>query len=153
MKNSFLIVCGFLCFIFLFFCTRFPAQSILFCVSIFIFPFNVKNLLWCFFFLSPGFNNYLFFLLYILAESFGISHPPLMRDDFYEFHCSSCTNGPIYYKRKPMSWLQVIWLSMYNLLISDPSKKFVKWKDELCSFIDIHWENLTPGKKSSILVY
>ena len=37
---------------------------------------------------------------------------------------------------------------MYNVLSKDPEKGYMRWKEEICTFIDEYWDYFRPGKAS-----
>ncbi|KAI8825639.1 uncharacterized protein EV422DRAFT_134636 [Fimicolochytrium jonesii] len=78
-----------------------------------------------------------------------LSNKLLQGDTFYTFKCSVCGKGRQEYERPAMSWLNITHFAVYTLLRQNPAKEFVRWKEEICLFIDTHWEYLKPGKPRS----
>ncbi|KAG2220172.1 hypothetical protein INT45_013870, partial [Circinella minor] len=87
--------------------------------------------------------------------------PLLFGDNFLTFRCSVCTQNGEEYHRNNMSWVAVVHLVIYNLMIRmdqcDKDKpndkkghKYFRWKDDICTFIDEYWDYLVPGKKRSV---
>ncbi|KAI9208417.1 uncharacterized protein BJ171DRAFT_488820 [Polychytrium aggregatum] len=70
----------------------------------------------------------------------------LRGDCFYQFRCRACTGGLEEYERLNMSWVQIVWLSIYNIVQSSPGKEFVRWKEDICDFIDRNWDYMLSGK-------
>ncbi|KAJ3159740.1 Cysteine-rich protein 2-binding protein [Geranomyces michiganensis] len=42
---------------------------------------------------------------------------------------------------------------MYNLLLRDPEKEYLRWREDICRFIETHWDYLKPGKPKSATWY
>ena len=43
--------------------------------------------------------------------------------------------------------IDLIHLAVYNLTRNvDEDKVYVRWREDICRFIDEHWDVLTPGK-------
>ncbi|KAJ3055678.1 Cysteine-rich protein 2-binding protein [Rhizophlyctis rosea] len=40
----------------------------------------------------------------------------------------------------------IVHLVMYNVLMRDPDKEYMRWKEEICTFIDEYWDYFRPGK-------
>ncbi|KAG9305091.1 hypothetical protein G9A89_007731, partial [Geosiphon pyriformis] len=76
----------------------------------------------------------------------SLTKPLLFGDTFYNFQCSVCRQGPEIYERLTMSWLSIVHLTLYNLLKLNRNRKYFQWKDEICRFIEEHWEYLNPRK-------
>ncbi|RUP45487.1 hypothetical protein BC936DRAFT_148108 [Jimgerdemannia flammicorona] len=71
----------------------------------------------------------------------------LLGDDFFYFTCSTCNHGKEVLKRLNMSWIDVVHISLFNLAHTiEPSlsypdnRRYYHWKQDLCAFIDTHWE-------------
>ncbi|KAI9260629.1 hypothetical protein BDA99DRAFT_512688 [Phascolomyces articulosus] len=90
-----------------------------------------------------------------------LPNPLLFGDNFLTFRCSVCTQDDEEYHRNNMSWVAVVHLVIYNLMVRmdlrDKNKpedkkgqKYFRWKDDICAFIDEYWDYLVPGKKRSI---
>ncbi|TPX66032.1 hypothetical protein SpCBS45565_g04706 [Spizellomyces sp. 'palustris'] len=48
-----------------------------------------------------------------------------------------------------MSWQVITHLTIYNLLKRTPEKEYVRWKEDICSFVEVYWEYFKPGKPKS----
>ena len=72
-------------------------------------------------------------------------------DIFFEFTCVKCSDtGKEECKRKSMNWLQVVYLSLYNLICRGSGRKgYFRWKDDLCQFIDQNWNIFHADKKKT----
>ena len=72
-------------------------------------------------------------------------------DIFFEFTCVKCSEtGEERCKRKAMNWLQVVYLSLYNLICRGSGRKgYFRWKDDLCQFIEQNWNNFHADKKKT----
>ncbi|KAJ3173151.1 Cysteine-rich protein 2-binding protein [Geranomyces variabilis] len=44
-------------------------------------------------------------------------------------------------------------LVMYNLLLRDPEKEYLRWREDICRFIELHWDYLKSGKPKSATWY
>ncbi|KNC97342.1 uncharacterized protein SPPG_07270 [Spizellomyces punctatus DAOM BR117] len=75
--------------------------------------------------------------------------PLLAGDVFYTFTCSVCNNGTQLFTRSNMSWQVITHLTIYNLLKRTPEKEYVRWKEDICSFVEMYWEYFKPGKPKS----
>ncbi|RUS19537.1 hypothetical protein BC937DRAFT_87328 [Endogone sp. FLAS-F59071] len=71
----------------------------------------------------------------------------LLGDDFFYFTCLTCGRGKEVLRRLNMSWIDVVHISLFNLthtvqpLASYPDGlRYYHWKQDLCAFIDTHWE-------------
>uniref|UniRef100_H2Z2D5 N-acetyltransferase domain-containing protein n=1 Tax=Ciona savignyi TaxID=51511 RepID=H2Z2D5_CIOSA len=63
-------------------------------------------------------------------------------DNYFSFTCSSCSGGKELYVRMKVTWLQVVSLALYNLAQTSMGKQgYFKWKEDICLFIDTHWES------------
>ncbi|KAI8321221.1 hypothetical protein GQ54DRAFT_311945 [Martensiomyces pterosporus] len=71
---------------------------------------------------------------------------PLRGDKFFRFRCSVCNGGAEEYERESLSWVQVIYVVLYHLIMTEPDKKYFRWRENICATINEHWENLMPGK-------
>uniref|UniRef100_H2Z2D3 Zinc finger PHD-type domain-containing protein n=1 Tax=Ciona savignyi TaxID=51511 RepID=H2Z2D3_CIOSA len=72
------------------------------------------------------------------------SGPPnsVLGDNYFSFTCSSCSGGKELYVRMKVTWLQVVSLALYNLAQTSMGKQgYFKWKEDICLFIDTHWES------------
>ncbi|KAI8087925.1 uncharacterized protein B0P05DRAFT_530696 [Gilbertella persicaria] len=87
--------------------------------------------------------------------------PLLFGDTFGVFHCAVCNRGPETFERKPMSWISIVHLVIYNLIknsqiedVKKPKKDkrehyYFRWKEDVCAFIDDYWDYLMPEKTRS----
>ncbi|KAJ2126118.1 hypothetical protein IW147_000269 [Coemansia sp. RSA 720] len=74
-------------------------------------------------------------------------HKPLRGDIFYQFKCSVCNNGEgEVYERDALSWVQVIYLTLYHMSMAEPDKKYFRWRENICSTINDNWSGLFPDK-------
>ncbi|KAJ2500977.1 hypothetical protein GGH96_002294 [Coemansia sp. RSA 1972] len=72
---------------------------------------------------------------------------PLRGDIFYQFKCSVCNNGENeVYERDALSWVQVIYLTLYHMSMAEPDKKYFRWRENICSTINDNWSGLFPDK-------
>ena len=68
-------------------------------------------------------------------------------DVLFDFICKHCRDGREIVKRMKLSWVQVIHLVLYVLTVKENGRQgFFRWKDEICCFINQHWNSLLPGK-------
>ncbi|OBZ85351.1 Cysteine-rich protein 2-binding protein [Choanephora cucurbitarum] len=87
--------------------------------------------------------------------------PLLFGDTFGTFKCSVCNQGPETFERKPVSWITIVHLVIYNLMkhamVEDAKKPkkdkrehyYFRWKEDVCAFIDDYWDYLMPDKTRS----
>ena len=80
-------------------------------------------------------------------------------DIFCTFQCSVCNQGPETFERKSLSWVAIVHLVIYHLIrkaqIEDETKApkdkrehyYFRWKEDVCAFIDEHWDYLVPDKQ------
>ncbi|XP_014662373.1 PREDICTED: cysteine-rich protein 2-binding protein-like [Priapulus caudatus] len=85
-----------------------------------------------------------------------LNQPPptyLEGDVFYEIICCGCNGLEVEsFERMKMSWLQAIWLSLYNLQLSGVTGRqgYFRWKENICAFIERNWNLLfTPERKQT----
>ncbi|KAJ1960507.1 hypothetical protein GGI12_003761 [Dipsacomyces acuminosporus] len=71
---------------------------------------------------------------------------PLCGDKFFRFKCSVCNGGTEEYERDQLSWVQVIYAVLYHLIMTEPDKKYFRWRENICATINEHWDSLMPGK-------
>lgn len=71
----------------------------------------------------------------------------------YTFKCCLCTKSDAEYcELLGKSWTDVVRVAIYNLLLAEKKKgtsnprKFFQYKEEICNFIDKHWDQLCHGK-------
>mmetsp|Transcript_25193 Transcript_25193/g.35296 ORF Transcript_25193/g.35296 Transcript_25193/m.35296 type:complete len:591 (+) Transcript_25193:74-1846(+) len=81
------------------------------------------------------------------------AHPPLIGDNAYTFKCCICTKSDSEYcELLGKSWTDIVRVAIYNLLLLEKKKgnanprKFFQYKEEICNYIDKHWESLCHGK-------
>lgn len=72
-------------------------------------------------------------------------------DIFFEFTCVNCSDtGEEKCKRKLTNWLQVVYLALYNLICGGSGRKgYFRWKDDLCQFIEQHWNIFHAHRKKT----
>ena len=78
------------------------------------------------------------------------SGPPsaLLGDNYYIFKCVNCTSDKEEFERMKLTWSQAVTLSLYNLTQSSLGKQgFFKWKEDICDFIDRHWDSFFHSDK------
>lgn len=73
-------------------------------------------------------------------------------DVFFDFTCADCSEtGKEIFKRKPMNWLQVVYLALYNLICRGSGRKgYFRWRDDLCQFIEQNWNCFHAEKKKTM---
>ncbi|KAJ2671096.1 hypothetical protein GGI25_005618 [Coemansia spiralis] len=75
---------------------------------------------------------------------------PLKGDSFYRFKCNVCSDsGEEEYERDTLSWVQVIYLTLYHLIKTQPDKKYFRWRENICATVGEHWEGLFPDKSKT----
>eukprot|EP01119_Soliformovum_irregulare_P022789 TRINITY_DN7858_c0_g1_i1.p1 TRINITY_DN7858_c0_g1~~TRINITY_DN7858_c0_g1_i1.p1 ORF type:complete len:532 (-),score=115.22 TRINITY_DN7858_c0_g1_i1:15-1610(-) len=79
------------------------------------------------------------------------SHCPLAGDSGYDFHCCLCSGEGVEtltLQNKP--WTDIVKVAIWNLVLNErkkgSSKRYFQYKDELCGFINKHWNVLCFGK-------
>ncbi|XP_070564166.1 cysteine-rich protein 2-binding protein-like [Ptychodera flava] len=72
------------------------------------------------------------------------SGPPstLSGDNFYKLLCEHCSPDKTEETtRTKLTWQQVVIMTLYNLgLMTSGRRGFFRWKEDICSFIDKHWQ-------------
>jgi len=76
---------------------------------------------------------------------------PLPGDWSYTFKCAICnTSEEEYYQPIGKSWTDIVRVAIYNLMTKEKqknsTKRYFQYKDEICSFIDKHWDSLCHEK-------
>ncbi|XP_048586308.1 cysteine-rich protein 2-binding protein isoform X2 [Nematostella vectensis] len=76
---------------------------------------------------------------------------PLAGDVFFNLTCANCSDdGHDDCYRGNISWMQAVYLALYNLLLSGSGRKgYFRWKEDICQFIDRNWLLLFPYKRRS----
>ncbi len=79
------------------------------------------------------------------------AHPPLAGDWSYIFRCSLCTGTQQEsLELVEKNWADIVRVALYNLLLQERQrggdKHFFQYKEEICSFINKHWDSLCYGK-------
>ncbi|XP_067027578.1 cysteine-rich protein 2-binding protein-like isoform X4 [Acropora muricata] len=78
--------------------------------------------------------------------------PSLLAGDvFFDLTCASCSSdGEETCMRQSISWIQAVYLSLYNLYSTSRGRKgYFRWREDICQFIDRHWMVLFPKKKKT----
>lgn len=76
-----------------------------------------------------------------------LTKPLLYGDRFYQFQCSSCTNGLETIQRLPMTWVDLAHLVLYHLSLCC-KRKYFDFDHEIMSFANENWESLLLGTLS-----
>lgn len=72
-------------------------------------------------------------------------------DSFYSLTCEECSSsGQARFERQLLSWRNATHLVLYHLHTTDPHKRYFRWKEDICAFIDAHWEGLLPAKAKGV---
>nr|CAB3234101.1 cysteine-rich protein 2-binding protein [Phallusia mammillata] len=73
----------------------------------------------------------------------------VLGDNYFNFRCVSCTeDGKETFERMKLTWGQVVMLALYNLSQTSLGKQgYFKWKEDICVFIDNHWDVLFGNNK------
>lgn len=79
-------------------------------------------------------------------------------DTFYDYYCPECSNTKEgTFERHQLSWQTVIHLVLYHLQrtssngnIAQNGVKYFRWKEDICGFIERHWEDLIPQKNPGV---
>jgi len=78
------------------------------------------------------------------------TYPVVSGDPNYIFKCAICNGGNEYFELTQKSWSDIVRIAIYNLLQQEKkkgsTKRFFQYKDEICHYIDKHWESLCFGK-------
>ena len=83
------------------------------------------------------------------------SYQPLLGDDYYHYTCAECGKGTESIKRLSLSWVEVIHIALYNLSLTQPSRKpdsllkYYHWKQDICTFIDANWSKFWTKARTS----
>ncbi|XP_028593974.2 cysteine-rich protein 2-binding protein isoform X1 [Podarcis muralis] len=75
----------------------------------------------------------------------------LKGDNFFRFTCSDCSeDGKEQFERLRLTWQQVVMLAMYNLSLEGTGRQgYFRWKEDICSFIEKHWNFLLGNRKKT----
>lgn len=81
---------------------------------------------------------------------------PLPGDWGYSFYCRTCAKSSVeqfHLVRK--SWVDIALITFYNLKLQaiqrgEPDRRFFRFKEEICAFIDTHWRALCYGRVRTI---
>eukprot|EP01112_Ceratiomyxa_fruticulosa_P017132 TRINITY_DN5278_c0_g1_i4.p1 TRINITY_DN5278_c0_g1~~TRINITY_DN5278_c0_g1_i4.p1 ORF type:complete len:837 (-),score=152.72 TRINITY_DN5278_c0_g1_i4:91-2601(-) len=74
---------------------------------------------------------------------------PGPRDDRFTFLCSDCSgSGKPFFQHLTKSWLQIVSTALYNMQILFGPRSF-HIRDELCTFIEDHWNELCMSKQNT----
>ena len=81
-----------------------------------------------------------------IIEPLFTGYPLLKGDEFYQFTCTSChLQGKSEYKRLSLSWIDVVYIILYHLSMTEPGKlgpdnrKYYHYKKDICSLLDRYW--------------
>ncbi|XP_018414318.1 PREDICTED: cysteine-rich protein 2-binding protein [Nanorana parkeri] len=79
--------------------------------------------------------------------------PPshLKGDNFFKFTCTDCAeDGKEQFERLRLTWQQVVMLAMYNLSLEGSGRQgYFRWKEDICLFIEKHWNFLLGSRKKT----
>ncbi|XP_065647157.1 cysteine-rich protein 2-binding protein [Hydra vulgaris] len=78
--------------------------------------------------------------------------PSQLKGDYlFSYECKACSyEGCDSLIRLRLSWVQVIHLVLYNLTVSESGRQgYFRWKEEICLFIDRHWNCLMHDRAKS----
>nr|XP_034959387.1 cysteine-rich protein 2-binding protein isoform X2 [Zootoca vivipara] len=75
----------------------------------------------------------------------------LKGDNFFRFTCSDCSeDGKEQFERLRLTWQQVVMLAMYNLSLEGTGRQgYFRWKEDICAFIEKHWNFLLGNRKKT----
>uniref|UniRef100_A0A8D0GAQ4 Cysteine-rich protein 2-binding protein n=1 Tax=Sphenodon punctatus TaxID=8508 RepID=A0A8D0GAQ4_SPHPU len=75
----------------------------------------------------------------------------LKGDNFFRFTCSDCSeDGKEHFERLKLTWQQVVMLAMYNLSLEGTGRQgYFRWKEDICAFIEKHWNFLLGNRKKT----
>ncbi|KAM7444653.1 Cysteine-rich protein 2-binding protein [Porites harrisoni] len=75
----------------------------------------------------------------------------LVGDLFFDLTCATCSvEGSESCTRQNLSWIQAVYLSLYNLYSTSRGRKgYFRWREDICHFIDKNWMVLFPKKKKT----
>uniref|UniRef100_T1J5P7 N-acetyltransferase domain-containing protein n=1 Tax=Strigamia maritima TaxID=126957 RepID=T1J5P7_STRMM len=78
------------------------------------------------------------------------SPSPLVGDIFFHFRCKNCASEEQCIRMK-LQWAQIIIIALYNLKLQANGREgYYRYKDDICPFIDKHWNLLFgPTKKKT----
>ncbi|OCT79791.1 cysteine-rich protein 2-binding protein [Xenopus laevis] len=81
----------------------------------------------------------------------GDSPSYLKGDNYFKFTCSPCSeDGKEQFERLRLTWQQVVMLAMYNLSLEETGRQgYFRWKEDICSFIEKHWNFLLGSRKKT----
>lgn len=79
-------------------------------------------------------------------------------DTFYDYFCPDCSNTKEgTFERHPLSWQTVIHLVLYHLQRQQQQQhrhkqvvSYFRWKEDICGFIERHWDDLIPQKNPGV---
>ena len=73
-------------------------------------------------------------------------------DTFYTLTCEECSSdGQVRFERQLLSWRTAAHLVLYHLHSTAPAgKRYFRWKEDVCDFIDKSWLGLLPGKVKGV---
>lgn len=72
-------------------------------------------------------------------------------DQLFFFTCAHCDPVGLEQCSRPnLQWVHVIHLALYNLMVQQEGRRgFFRWNDDICNFLQAHWQDLMPGRKKT----
>jgi len=78
-----------------------------------------------------------------------IMKPSTLQGDYlFEYDCRECSfTKEDTLMRAKLNWVQIIHLVLYNLSVTETGRRgYFRWKEEICTFIDHHWNMIMPER-------
>jgi len=87
-----------------------------------------------------------------------LKRPQLIGDIFYNFKCSVCCKGNEFYSRTKITWKNCLQLVIYNIIKNkenniekdNTKKRFCRFKEDICTFINDNWEYFYPNERRNL---
>jgi hypothetical protein len=85
-----------------------------------------------------------------------IEPSPLPGDWGYSFRCRTCARSTVeHFSLLRKSWVDIALVTFYNLKLQaaqrgEPERRFFRFKEEICTFIDRHWRALCHGRTRTV---